>query len=366
MHSAPFRVALIFGGRSAEHEVSLRSASSVFQAMDKSRYEVIPVLITQDAAWFRMPADDSSFRTGVDLSGKAKLLFSPDPAHKGFLVLDGRGGIQPMDADVVFPVLHGTYGEDGTLQGLFELANVPYVGCGVLASAVGMDKILMKAAFKENGLEVGPFFWFLRSDWKRRRSDILKRLQLSTFPVFVKPANLGSSVGITKVADPSGFEAAVHLAASYDRKILVEDGISGRELEVSVLGNDDPVASLPGEVVSHANFYDYEEKYLRDTAELIIPADLLPDVVEAAQDAATGAFKAVDGSGLARVDMFLTADRRIVVNEINTLPGFTSISMYPKLWEATGLPYSQLIDRLVDLALERHREKQTIQTDRQS
>jgi D-alanine-D-alanine ligase len=363
MNSAAVRIALVFGGRSAEHEVSLRSARSVFEAMDKTRYDVVLVLITQEAAWFRMPADVKSFDVGADLSGKDRLLFSPDPGHRGFLSLS-TGRIEPLTVDVVFPVLHGTYGEDGTLQGLLELSNVPYVGCGVLASAVGMDKILMKAAFRESGLEVGPFFWFLRSEWKDRRDAILKRLAKSNFPVFVKPANLGSSVGITKVADQACFEAAVTLAASYDRKILVEDGIFGRELEVSVLGNDKPLASLPGEVIAHSDFYDYEEKYISDTAELVIPADLSPQSIEVAQSAAVTAFRAVDGSGLARVDMFLATDGRVVVNEINTLPGFTSISMYPKLWEATGLSYSNLIDKLVDLAFERHREKQTIRTDR--
>jgi D-alanine-D-alanine ligase len=333
--------------------------------MDTSRYDVIPVLITQDGAWFRMPQDATSFDVGVAPAERDRLLFSPDPEHGGFLALTG-GSIEPMTVDVVFPVLHGTYGEDGTLQGLLELANIPYVGCGVLASAVGMDKILMKAAFKDGGLEVGPFFWFLRSDWEDQPSPIMQRLEESKFPVFVKPANLGSSVGISRVADSSGFAEAVALAASYDRKILVEDGIDGRELEVSVLGNDKPEASLPGEVIAHADFYDYEEKYIRDTAELVIPAALSPQSIRAAQSAAVTAFRAVDGSGLARVDMFLAAEGRVVVNEINTLPGFTSISMYPKLWEATGLPYGKLVDKLVDLALERHREKQSIKTDRKS
>ncbi|MCX5861202.1 MAG: D-alanine--D-alanine ligase [Deltaproteobacteria bacterium] len=357
-------VAIVFGGRSAEHDVSVRSAASVFQAMSPERYEVVPVLITRAGAWYRMPTDFSSFAHTALPTENDRLLFSPDPADKGFLLVRAGGGIGPIPVDVIFPVLHGTYGEDGTLQGLLELANVPYVGCGVLASAVGMDKVLMKCAFRDIGLSVGPFFWFLRSGWEQDKYSILERMSSRPFPLFVKPANLGSSVGISKVTTQKDCEAAVNLALSYDRKVLVEDAIAGRELEVSVLGNDEPVASVAGEVIAQSDFYDYEEKYLRDTAELIIPADLEPVNHRKAGTAATTAFKAVDGSGLARVDMFLTPDGRIIVNEINTLPGFTSISMYPKLWEASGLPYDQLIDKLVDLAMERHRDKQLVSTDR--
>ena len=361
----PLTVALIFGGRSAEHEVSLRSCASVFSAMDRDRYRIIPILITKEGAWYRRDADISVFSGAGELSDEDRIVTSPDPAHKGFLLLGKDGRLQPMPVDVAFPVLHGTYGEDGTLQGVFEMANIPYVGCGVLASAVGMDKILMKAAFRDNGLKVGPFFWFLRTDWEKGRKEIMERLKQSRFPVFVKPANLGSSVGISRVTHPAAFEAAVQKAVSYDRKVLVEDGIEGRELEVSVLGNDRPRASVAGEVISHADFYDYEEKYLKDTADLMIPADLPPDALAEAQSVAVRAFRAVDGSGLARVDMFLTPDEGIIVNEINTLPGFTSISMYPKLWEESGLDYAGLIDNLVDLALERHLDKQVIRTDRQ-
>jgi D-alanine-D-alanine ligase len=364
MHGRKLTIALIFGGRSAEHEVSLRSSRSVFEAMDTEKYHIIPVLITRKGSWYQRPAQVSAFDSVPRVSEKDRLLLSPDPEHKGFLRVGQAGKPAPLRVDVVFPVLHGTYGEDGTLQGLLELANVPYVGCGVLASAVGMDKVLMKAAFRDAGLDVGPFFWFLRSQWAENPKPFLERAHESHFPIFVKPANLGSSVGITKVSHISGFEAAVELAASFDRKILVEDGIAGRELEVSVLGNDHPTASLPGEVVPQADFYDYEEKYLRDTAKLIIPAVLTPTVVDQARCVAVTAFKAVDGSGLARVDMFLDEKDRILVNEINTLPGFTSISMYPKLWEATGLSYGQVIDRLIDLAIERHNDKQTIRTDR--
>lgn len=364
MGNQRLKIALVFGGRSAEHEVSLRSARSVFDAMDKNKYDVIPVLITKEGAWYRRPAKPRAFDFGESLSETDRLILSSDPSHKGFLRLVGGDRVESLGVDAVFPVLHGTFGEDGTIQGLLEMANIPYVGCGVLASAVGMDKVVMKAAFIQSGISVGPFFWFLRSEWTRGREAILERARTSRFPVFVKPANLGSSVGISRVHDFSGFEAAVDLAAAYDRKILVEDEIAGRELEVSVLGNDQPRASLPGEVVTHSDFYDYEEKYLRDTAELIIPAQLPHDMREMARDAAVAAFKAVDGSGLARVDMFLTPKNSIMVNEINTLPGFTSISMYPKLWEVTGVPYSELIDNLLELCLERFRDRQDIKTDR--
>ncbi len=366
MPAGPLRVALLFGGRSPEHEVSLRSAKSVFEAIDKRKYEPVPILLTRQGAWYRRPAESGSFDDRPTLDEEDRLVASPDPSHGVFLKMSERGRGEAMSVDVVFPVLHGTYGEDGTVQGLLELADIPYVGCGVLASALGMDKVLMKAAFRDAGLEIGPFFWFLRSHWMRDRERIVNRLGGSRFPVFIKPANMGSSVGITRVKDPSGFRAAVDLAATYDRKIVVEDGINGREIEVSVLGNDEPRASAPGEIVSHSEFYDYQEKYLQDTAELMIPANLPAALADAAQSAAVTAFKAVDGAGLARVDMFVTPEGRIIVNEINTLPGFTSISMYPKLWEASGLSYESLVETLIDLALERHRDKQQTATDRRT
>lgn len=364
MSGTPLRIALIFGGRSAEHEVSVRSAASVFSAMSHDHYHIVPVMITREGAWYALPSDISSFSPQIIPEEANRLLFSQDPAHRGFLLVRHDSGIQPMPIDVVFPVLHGTYGEDGTLQGLLELADIPYVGCGVLASAVGMDKVLMKSAFRDNGLEVGPFSWFLRSDWTDQRATIIEQIGHRPFPLFVKPANLGSSVGISKVKRHEDLEHAVNVALSYDRKILVEDAVPGRELEMAVLGNDKPEASVAGEVIPHSDYYDYEEKYIRDSAELIIPAQLSLEQTRHAQQIALKAFRAVDGSGLARVDMFLTPDSRIVVNEINTLPGFTSISMYPKLWEACGLPYDQLIQRLVQLAIERHESKTLISTDR--
>lgn len=359
-------MALLFGGRSAEHEVSIRSARSVFEALDREKFEVVPILISQDGGWYERPQEVSTFEAGATPKESERVLLSPNPSHAGFVPAEGGTAGNTLTADVVFPVLHGTFGEDGTVQGLLDLADIPYVGCGVLASAVGLDKVMMKCAFQYCGLEVGPFFWFLRSQWRRDPESIFHRVKerLDRGPVFVKPANLGSSVGITKVTDPEDFENAVKLAVLYDRKVIVEDGIPGRELEVSVLGNDDPVASVPGEIIAHAAFYDYDTKYIDDTAELVIPAELPDDAKALAADVAVTAFKAIDGAGLARVDMFFTADNRMVVNEINTLPGFTSISMYPKLWEATGIPYHVLVEKLIDLAFERHRDRRQILTQR--
>jgi len=364
MTEAKLRIALLYGGRSAEHEVSLRSAASVFSAMDKARYRITPVFITKDGAWYAREERLSSFGPPEHLPQRQRLIFSPDPEHKGLLKSTGHNCFERFPIDVVFPVLHGTFGEDGTLQGLLDLADIPYVGCGTLASAVGMDKIIMKSVFRDTGLNIGPFSWFYRLEWKKNPEQIVNELRNRSMPLFIKPANLGSSVGISKVSDFSDLTEAIESAAKYDRKILVENEIKGRELEVSVLGNEDAIASIPGEVVSHAVFYNYEEKYLSDTAELSIPAELTDDQVIKAQEAAVKAYRAVDGSGLARIDMFLTPDNKIMVNEINTLPGFTSISMYPKLWESSGLAYSELVDKLISLALDRHRDKKSIMTDR--
>jgi D-alanine-D-alanine ligase len=364
MQQEKIKLALVYGGRSAEHEVSLRSARSIFEAMDRERYDVLPLLINAQGAWYKRPAQSMSFDPDPLLDEADRVVLSHDPGFGGLLLLNSETRAERIEIDVVFPVLHGTYGEDGTLQGLLELADVPYVGCGVLASAVGMDKVLMKAAFKDADLLVGPFSWFLRSEWREDSQEILRQLGDRPFPLFVKPANLGSSVGITRAHNLSELEAAIEHAASFDRKILVEDEIQGRELEVSVLGNDASMASVPGEIISHSEFYDYEEKYLKDSAELRIPAELSPETIERAQSVALASFKAVDGSGLGRIDMFLTPDERLVVNEINTLPGFTSISMYPKLWGETGISYAELIDRLVDLALQRYEDKKSTRTDR--
>ena len=366
MINSKLRIGILYGGKSAEHDVSLRSGASVFSAVDRSKYAPIPIFITKGGAWYARNEEISSFSPPECLHDEQRLILSPDPEHKGFLRLSSKNCFEPFPVDVIFPVLHGTFGEDGTLQGLLDLADIPYVGCGTLASSVGMDKIVMKSVFRDSGLNVGPFSWFYRSDWLRSPETILEKLKDRSMPLFVKPANLGSSVGISRVPDFSGLREAVELASNYDRKILVEDCVIGRELEVSVLGNETPSASVPGEIVSHDIFYNYDEKYLNATAELVIPAKLTEPQIVAAQDAALRAYRAVDGSGLARIDMFLTPHDTLIVNEINTLPGFTSISMYPKLWEVSGLPYDRLIDSLIDLAIERHGQKNAILTDRKS
>jgi D-alanine-D-alanine ligase len=364
MSGSMLNVAILYGGRSAEHEVSMRSAASVFSAIDRDKFSVIPVFITKAGAWYAREDNNSSFLRTETLPQDQRLILSPDPQDMGFLLNRDQNCFEKFPVDVVFPVLHGTFGEDGTVQGLLDLAEIPYVGCGTLASAVGMDKIVMKAVFRDCGLRVGPFSWFYRSHWKNNPDLIIQELRKRPLPLFVKPANLGSSIGISRVDSFSNLSKSIDIAAIYDRRILVEDGIEGRELEVSVLGNESPEASIPGEVISHAVFYDYDEKYLHDTAELIIPAKLTKDETLMSQDAALKAYRALDGTGLARVDMFLTTDKQVVINEINTLPGFTSISMYPKLWEATGLAYGKLVERLIELALDRYRDKKVTLTDR--
>jgi D-alanine-D-alanine ligase len=315
------RVALIYGGRSGEHEISLRSAESIMKAMDRSRYEIAEYFISKEGKW----------RPGPIL---------PEP------------GAHP-DIDVVFPVLHGTFGEDGTVQGLLELADLPYVGAGVLASSLSMDKEIMKRVCSERGLPVVEYGTLLRGQMDT--AEIMSRLP---FPLFVKPANLGSSVGISKAKDRAELEKAVALAAQYDRKVIVERGIIGREFECSVLGNQQPEASLPCEVMPSRDFYDYEDKYILDQAKFQLPADLPPEKTAELRRLAVACYRAVECEGMARVDFLMEgATGRLYINEINTIPGFTSISMYPKMWEHTGLAYPKLIDRLIELALERHAAK---------
>lgn len=355
----------MFGGRSGEHEVSLISAASLWKALDRTKYDVVPIGITREGQW-RLGA------TPRELAGEPERLLadvldrgqtvaaSADPAGPHLLpVKPGPRRTPEPRLDVIFPALHGTFGEDGTVQGLLELADIPYVGAGVLASATGMDKDAMKRLFRDAGLPIVEWVLVLRSDWERNPQDCSRRIarKLGT-PLFVKPANLGSSVGISKVRTLRELPDALNLAASYDRKIIVERGVDAREIECSVLGNDQPVASLPGEIIPVNEFYDYEAKYLKEGSELVIPAKLSKRQSREVEQLAVRAFRAIDCAGMARVDFLLERQSgKLYVNEINTIPGFTPISMYPKLWEASGTPYPELIDRLVSLALERHAEK---------
>jgi D-alanine-D-alanine ligase len=350
------RVGVLFGGRSGEHEVSLASAASVIRALDPEKYEAVPIGITKDGRWL-VGTGAQKMLPEVLKSGE-RVSLPPDPTAAVLMPLAPGPDNPAVVIDVVFPVLHGTFGEDGTVQGLLELANLPYVGAGVLGSAVGMDKDVQKRLFKEAGLPIVPFLSISRAQWEKDRAGVTKRIAKFRYPVFVKPAALGSSVGMSRVKSAKEISAALDTAAEFGTKIVVERAISAREIEVSVLGNDDLRASIPGEIVPHREFYDYAAKYLEQGTRLEIPARLTKKQVKQFQELAMRAYQAIDCAGMARCDFFLDhRTRKIFVNELNTIPGFTSISMYPKLWEASGLPYPKLIDRLIELALERHREK---------
>ncbi len=358
MMAGKLRIGVIFGGRSGEHEVSLVSAASVMSALDRSRYEVVPIGITLEGRWISSPRVLDLLKTRKGLEEEPDRFLLPEPGRQG--LSDGRKEIMDdMRVDVVFPLVHGTYGEDGTLQGLLELAGMPYVGAGVIGSALGMDKILQKKLFAQAGLPVAKYAWFLSSRCREKSRKVVQEIEdLMDYPVFVKPANTGSSVGISKAHDRKELATALELAAGFDRKVVVEQGVRKiREIEVSVLGNDAPIASVPGEVIPSNEFYDYDAKYVDGKSTVVIPADLPPKVVKQLQNYAMEAFRSLDCCGMARVDFFVTKKDRIYLNEINTIPGFTSISMYPKLWEASGLAYSALLDKLIELALERHRER---------
>jgi D-alanine-D-alanine ligase len=350
------RVGVLFGGRSGEHEVSLSSAASVIRALDSEKYEAVPIGISKDGRWL-VGTGAQKMLPEVLKSGE-RVVLPPDPTA-GVLMPFGSASGPSVMVDVVFPVLHGTFGEDGTVQGLLELAGLPYVGAGVLGSAVGMDKDVQKRLFRDEGLPVAPYVAFPRSTWERSPADVLKMVAKELrFPVFVKPATLGSSVGMTKVHNRHELPKALDLAAEFAQKILVEKGLSAREIEVAVLGNDAPKASIPGEIVPHREFYDYAAKYLEEGTKLLIPSPLKQAQVAKFQDYAVRAFRCLECAGMARVDFFLEKrTNRIYINEINTIPGFTSISMYPKMWEASGIPYRELISRLIDLAFDAHREK---------
>ena len=389
------RVGILFGGRSGEHEISLLSAASVFKAIDKDKYEVVPVGITKEGRWVTS-ADAERLLSGQPLHEERHLRAGDPEATPGAAVLQNGeavvvppepqgAGMQPfqtdalarrasdraINVDVIFPVLHGTFGEDGTVQGLLELADLAYVGAGVLGSAAGMDKDIMKSLFRAAGLPIVRHVTVLRSQWEANPKKVQKLVESKLrYPVFVKPANLGSSVGISKAHDRKELGPAIDEAAKFDRKIVIEEGVGGkknkaREIECAVLGNDSPEASVPGEIVPSAEFYDYEAKYVDEGSQLIIPAKLTKSETKKVQELAVAAFRAVDCSGLGRIDFLMDPkSRKIYLNEINTMPGFTSISMYPKLWAASGVPYPKLIERLIQLGIERHADKKKNQYSR--
>jgi D-alanine-D-alanine ligase len=370
-------VGVLFGGRSGEHEVSLRSARSVMRSLDPSRYEVVPVCITKDGRWIAGDANAQSQDALTAGRPGQPVTLLPEPTESGLMAIDHRGSDLAtsslsvmVELDVVFPVLHGPYGEDGTVQGLIELAGLPYVGAGVTGSAVGMDKAIFKHVMAAAGLPVLPWVLCTRRQWLREPEAVIKAVEDTLpYPVFTKPANLGSSVGVSKCWNTGELRRGLAEAARFDRRLIIEKGIDrARELEVSVLGNEDPRASVVGEVKPRREFYDYVAKYLiepgaEDESELIIPAALSPELSEHVRELALKAYKAIDCAGMARVDLLLDGVHEVVyINEINTIPGFTSISMYAKLWEATGIGYSELLDRLIDLAFERYGEKSELAT----
>ncbi len=363
------RIAVLFGGRSGEHDVSLRSAASIMQALSDNNHNVFPVGITRDGRWLA-GGDPMAALLNKQVPGDCYFTsVITDPVEPGFLLWkNGDDGSKEVIAyekvDLVFPVLHGTYGEDGTVQGLLDMAGIPYIGAGVLASATGMDKVVMKEIFLRNGLPVGDYLHFMSNRWQTGQSGIIAAVEEEiSYPCFIKPANLGSSVGISKAYSRDQLLAGIDEALLYDEKVLVEAHIPGREIECSVLGDMEAFASLPGEIVPNTDFYDYHSKYIDDRSELIIPAELTPETVSEIKRLAIEAFKALSVSGMARVDFFVDSENgKIVLNEINTIPGFTSISMYPKLWEASGVGYAQLVERLVQIALARYERRSKLIT----
>jgi len=352
------RIGVLFGGRSGEHEVSLASAASVIRALDPEKYEAVPIGISKDGRWL-VGTGAQKLLPEVLRAGQ-RVMLPADPTTGTLMPMGEAHGFSSMRVDVVFPVLHGTFGEDGTVQGLLDLAGLPYVGAGVLGSAVGMDKDVAKRLCMQAGIPVVDYLCVLRSEFENQRAAVLKRIQKKfRFPLFIKPAALGSSVGMSKVHHARELPDAMETAADFAQKILVERAVKAREIELAVLGNEDPQASIPGEIIPHREYYDYTAKYLEDGTRLVIPAKLSKKQITAFQDLAVRTFRALECAGMARVDFFLeNRTGKIYLNEINTIPGFTSISMYPKLWEASGIPYRELIDRLIQFALAAHREKQ--------
>jgi len=349
------KVGVLFGGRSSEHEVSLASAASVIRGLDPDKYEAVPIGITKEGHWL-VGTSAQKMLPEVLRTGQ-RVTMTADPTDAALMPMDRSGGGHRLD--VVFPVMHGTFGEDGTIQGLLDLAGLPFVGAGVLGSAIGMDKDVAKRLLQGAKIPVVPWITVYRHEWERDPRPIQQAVEKKfKYPVFVKPATLGSSVGMTKVHSRAELAPAISLAAEFATKILVERAVVAREIEISVLGNHDPRASIPGEIVPHREFYDYAAKYLEDGTQLLIPAELKPVQVKTIQKYAVAAFRTLELAGMARVDFFLEKKTgKLYLNEVNTIPGFTSISMYPKMWEASGIPFRELIDKLIELALEQQREK---------
>ncbi len=376
--SKKLRVGVVFGGRSGEHEISIRSAQAIIEAIDARKFEVLPIAITKEGKWLSpadsaklLPANIQPLLAPSRGSANGSVAILGDPSHKGLISVGANARSLPAEKlDVVFPSLHGPFGEDGTLQGLLEMADIPYVGCGVLASACGMDKVVMKSLFVEAGLPICKHIWFLRSHWQIDPKQVLGKVKKEIgFPCFVKPANLGSSVGVSRASDKSSLGQAIELAAAYDRKIIVEEEIDAREIECAILGNDEPRASLPGEYVVHdkaARFLDYTEKYTNTGhVEFVVPALLPKTMIAKIQRLAIRAFEAVDGAGLARVDFFLRrGNRELLINELNTMPGLTEVSGYPKMWKASGVAFPKVLENLIKLSFARHREKSLTKTSR--
>jgi D-alanine-D-alanine ligase len=370
------RIGVLFGGRSGEHEVSLQSARAVMAALEEAGHDVVPIGVTRQGRWL-VSGDPLHALSSGDAAGERSVTMLPEPGRSGLVpVVSGQLSVASADEplttdhrplttasvgslDVLFPVLHGTFGEDGTVQGLFELAAVPYAGAGVLGSALGMDKVVQKTLWRGMGLPVVDFVSLKRRDLETDLGGAISRIEVAIgYPCFTKPANLGSSVGVSKTRNRAELEAGLQVAARYDAKILVERGVDARELECGVLGNDEPIASVVGEILPGADFYDYRAKYLDTGSQALIPADISPDLADEVRRMAVAAFKAVDAAGLARVDFFLERGTdRLYVNEINTMPGFTEISMYPKLWQASGLSFSELVTRVAELGIERYTER---------
>lgn len=355
------KLGLLYGGKSAEHQVSLQTAKAVIKALDLTKYEVHPIYITAEGEWVRGAQLQSPVDNVEDLRLEQNgQTVSPTALNSEiFPSAENQSGSGKFD--IVFPLLHGPNGEDGTVQGLLELLDIPYVGNGVLASAAGMDKIMMKNIYAEAGIEQPAYVWYLRSDWEKDADAAYQAVEEKLgYPCFVKPANLGSSVGISKADDRAGLAEAFRVAFEYDRKVIIEEGIDGREVEIAVLGNDEPECSVVGEIVPEAGFYDYKAKYEDGSTGLIIPADITEEEYSRIQKVAVESFKAIDCSGLVRADFFLTKDGGVLMNEINTMPGFTPFSMFPMLWQESGLEYPELIEKLVELGLERFAEKKKI------